>query len=200
MQFFRALTLAFALIFGFNSAVIADQSSNGEADYLQSQKCAGALSIMTALGFWDETAPIYKHFSNLSNFHFSLISFYVSQQIDNSTMGDVGRSVSKGVVIVDDEMIRDPNSLQETVKYCLSWLHGVTLYFQEQDPATPELEVMKAMPRSSNNYEYPHSDWEPMIPVVEAAYDLWLGANQRDYHRCYQDYKNTKMDCMLASE
>jgi len=200
MQFFRVFTLAFVLVFGFNSAVIADQSSNGEADYLQSQKCAGALSIMTALGHWDETAPIYKHFTTLADFHFSLLSFYVSQQIDNSTMGDVGRSVSKGLVIVDDEMIRDPNSLQVSVKHCMSWLHAVAYYFQEQDPTTPRLEYMLAMPKPSSDYEYPHSDWATMIPVIEAAYDLWIETNQRDYHRCYRDYKNTKMDCMLSSE
>jgi len=155
---------------------------------------------MTALGLWDETAPIYIHFTNLSDFHFSLITFYVSQHIDNSTMGDVARSVSKGVVIVDDEMIRDPNSLQVTLKDCLSWLHAVAYYFQEQDPTTPRLEYMLAMPKPSSDYEYPHSDWATMIPVVEAAYDLWLGSKIRYYHRCYQDHKNTKMECLLVSE
>jgi len=200
MQLFNTLTFVITLAFGGASVATADSSNNKDANYIQSQRCAGALSIMTSLGFSDETSPIYKYFSDLTDFHFSLFEYYVSKHIDNSNMGDVRRSVSKGIVLVDEEMVKDPNSLQATVKNCLSWLSAVNGHFIEQDPEKPLLEVMAAMPRPSKDYEYPFSDWSPMIPVTELAYELWVGTNLRDFHRCQQDIKNQTIDCMLTSE
>lgn len=195
VQPFRPFVFVIALFFGGGSVATAGSSNIEEADYIQSQRCAGALSIMTSLGLIDETLPIYEYFNDLLDFHSYIFQYYVSERVDKSVMGDLGRAVSKGVVLVDDEAINDPNSLQATVKHCLSWLSEVKLHFGEQDASTSASTVMGTMPRPSNYYEYPFSDWTPMIPITESAYELWVGTALRDIHQCMSTGLNQTIDC-----
>jgi hypothetical protein len=141
-----------------------------------------------------QTFP-YKYFSDLAYFQSFIFQHYVSESIENSVMEDVTLAVSKGVVLVDDEAINDPNSFQATVKHCLSWLSVVKLHFGKQDDSTPASTVMGTMPRPSDFYEYPFSDWTPMIPITESAYELWVGAGLRDIHRCISTGLNQTIDC-----
>ena len=194
-QTLRPLILAIAIIAGVPSVGIAAGSSDEEADYVQSQRCSGALSIMTALGLADETLPIYKYFSDLLDFQSFILEHYVSERIDGYLMGDVSRAVSQGIVLVDDEAIRDTNSLQLTVKHCLSWLSEVKLHFAAQASSTPASKVMESIPSPSDIYEYPFSDWTPMIPITESAYQLWLKSGLRDIHRCKSTGLKQTIDC-----
>jgi hypothetical protein len=194
-QTLRPLVIAITVIMSGASLGIAANISGEEADYVQSQRCSGALSIMTALGLEDETLPIYKYFSDLLDFHSFILEYYVSERIGDSVMGDVSRAASQGVVLVDDETIRDTNSLQLTVKHCLSWLSEVKLHFAAQASSTPASKVMETMPRPSNYYEYPFSDWTPMIPITESAYQLWLKSGLRDIHRCKSTGLKQTIDC-----
>lgn len=169
-------------------------------DYNQSLRCAGALSIMTSLGLDDEASPIYKYFDDLLNLHSIILEYYVSEIIDGSTMGDVSQAVSKGIVQVDDEYMADPNSFQLTVKHCLSWLSEAQIHFSKQEASTLAYKVMEAMPRPSNRYEYPFSDWSPMIPVTEAAYKLWNETDLRDFHRCKSTGLKQTIDCFSQNK
>jgi hypothetical protein len=147
------------------------------------------------LGLEDETLPIYKYFSDLLDFQSFILEYHVSERIDDSVMGDVSRSISQGVILVDDEMIRDTNSLQLTVKHCLSWLSEVKIHFAAQVSSTPISTVMGTMPSPSDIYAYPFSDWAPMIPITESAYDLWLKSGLRDIHRCKSTGLNQTINC-----
>lgn len=182
----------FTLLMGWASAVSSEGASD---DYIQSQKCSGALSIMTSIGLSDDTAPIYKYFADLADFHSFILEYYVSERIDNYVMGDVTLAVSRGVVLVDDEASSDPNSLQATVKHCLSWLSVVKLHFDAQDPSSSASEVFGALPKPSDHYEYPFSDWTPLIPIVETAYELWVGAGLRDIQRCLSTGNSETIYC-----
>ena len=184
----------FTLLMGWASAVSAEGASD---DYIQSQKCSGALSIMTSIGLSDETAPIYKYFSDLADFHALLFDHYARQKEGALTNGEVARLVSEGILMVDGEMIRDSSSLQLTVKECVSWLNAVQLHGQAYDPAATALEVIASMPAASGRYEYPFSDWSPMIPVTEFAYELWVESNLREYHRCITSGQKPTIECML---
>jgi hypothetical protein len=194
-QTLRPFVLAITVIMSGPSLGIAANTSGEEADYVQSQRCSGALSIMTALGLEDETLPIYKYFSDILDFQSLILEYHVSERIDDSVMGDVSRSASQGVILVDDEMIKDTNSLQLTVKHCLSWLSEVKIHFAAQDASTPISTVMGTMPRPSNYYEYPFSDWTPMVPITESAYELWLKSGLRDIHRCKATGLNRTIEC-----
>lgn len=194
-QILRPFVLAIAVTMSGPSLGIAANTSGEEADYVQSQRCSGALSIMTALGLEDETLPIYKYFSDLLDFQSFILEHHVSERIDGYLMGDVSRAASQGVVLVDDEAIRDTNSLQLTVKHCLSWLSEVKLHFAAQASSTPISTVMGTMPSPSDVYEYPFSDWTPMIPITEAAYQLWLKSGLRDIHRCKSTGLKQTIDC-----
>ena len=171
-----------------------------QGDYVQSQKCAGALSIMTSLGLADEKSPVNKYFEDLLNFHSFILEYYVSEIINSSTMGDVSQAVSKGVMRVDEEYMADPNSFQVTVKHCLSWLSEAQMHFSKQEASTPTYKVMEAMPRPSNHYEYPFSDWSPMIPVTETAYELWNETDLRDFHRCKSTGLKQTIDCFSQNK
>jgi hypothetical protein len=195
VQLLRPFVFVIALFFGGGSVATVGGSNIEKADYIQSQKCTGALSIMTSIGLMGETLPSYKYFSDLADFQSFIFQYYVSERIENSVMGDVRLAVSRGVVLVDDEAINDPNSLQATVKHCLSWLSEVKLHFAAQDASAPASKVMETMPRPSNYYEYPFPDWTPMIPITESAYELWVGAGLRDVHRCISTGHNQTIDC-----
>ena len=171
-----------------------------QGDYVQSQKCAGALSIMTSLGLADEKSPVNKYFEDLLNFHSFILEYYVSEIINSSTMGDVSQAVSKGVMRVDEEYMADPNSFQVTVKHCLSWLSEAQMHFSKQEASTPTYKVMEAMPRPSNHYEYPFSDWSPMIPVTETAYELWNETDLRDFYRCKSTGLKQTIDCFSQNK
>ena len=171
-----------------------------QGDYVQSQKCAGALSIMTSLGLADEKSPVNKYFEDLLNFHSFILEYYVSEIINSSTMGDVSQAVSKGIMRVDEEYMADPNSFQVTVKHCLSWLSEAQMHFSNQEASTPTYKVMEAMPRPSNRYEYPFSDWSPMIPVTETAYELWNETDLRDFHRCKSTGLKQTIDCFSQNK
>ena len=194
----KALLFTSAIIFIAIKASADDRAKSVKTyiqkDYNQSQRCAGALSIMTSLGLADEASPIYKYFDDLLNFHFIILKYYVSEIIDGSTMKDVSQAVSKGIVQVDDEYMADPNSFQLTVKHCLSWLSEAQIHFSKQEASTPAYKVMEAMPRPSNSYEYPFSDWSPMIPVTVSAYELWNETDLRELHQCKSTGLKT-IDC-----
>ena len=76
----KALLLTSAIIFIAIKAPADDQVKNVKTyiqkDYNQSQRCAGALSIMTSLGLADEASPIYKYFDDLLNFHSIILKYY----------------------------------------------------------------------------------------------------------------------------
>ena len=74
-QILRPFVLAIAVIMSGPSLGIAAGLSDVEADYVQSQRCSGALSIMTALGLEDETLPIYKYFSDLLDFQSFILEY-----------------------------------------------------------------------------------------------------------------------------
>ena len=194
----KALLLTSAIIFIAIKAPADDQVKNVKTyiqkDYNQSQRCAGALSIMTSLGLADEASPIYKYFDDLLNFHSIILKYYVSEIIDGSSMKDVSEAVSKGIVQVDEEYMADPNSFQVTVKHCLSWLSEAQIHFSKQEASSPAYKVMEAMPRPSNSYEYPFSDWSPMIPVTLSAYELWNETDLRELHQCKSTGLKT-IDC-----
>ena len=194
----KALLFTSAIIFIAIKASADDRAKSVKTyiqkDYNQSQRCAGALSIMTSLGLADDASPIYKYFDDLLNFHFIILKYYVSEIIDGSTMKDVSQAVSKGIVQVDDEYMADPNSFQVTVKHCLSWLSEAQIHFSKQEASTPAYKVMEAMPRPSNSYEYPFSDWSPMIPVTVSAYELWNETDLRELHQCKSTGLKT-IDC-----
>ena len=166
-------------------------------DYWQSQRCSGAFGIMTSIGLEDETSPAYQYFSDLADFHAGLFEYYVSQQNGSYVMGDVSKAVSEGLLLVDREAIEDPSSLQANVKHCLSWLNSVQQYFGQQDRDIAISIVMGGMPSPSGTYEYPFSDWTPMIRITELAYELWVGANLREYHRCIASGQKSTMECTL---
>ena len=199
----KALLFTSAIIF-----IAIKASADGRAksvktyiqkDYNQSQRCAGALSIMTSLGLADEASPIYKYFDDLLNFHSIILKYYVSEIIDGSSMKDVSEAVSKGIVQVDEEYMADPNSFQVTVKHCLSWLSEAQIHFSKQEASSPAYKVMEAMPRPSNSYEYPFSDWSPMIPVTESAYELWNETDLRELHQCKSTGLKT-IDCFSQNK
>jgi hypothetical protein len=194
MVYLRYFTFTFLM--GWTSAASAEGASD---DYIQSQKCSGALSIMTSIGLSDDTTPLYKYFYDLSMFHSYLFEHYARQTEDTLTNGEVARLVSEGILIVDSEMTKDSNSLQLNVKKCVSWLAAVQLHGQAYDPAATALEVMASMPAASGRYEYPFSDWSPMIPVTEFAYELWVGSNLREYHHCIATGKKPTVECMLLT-
>ena len=188
----------------FSNQVLADDQVKSlrayiQEDYNQSQRCAGALSIMTSLGLADEASPIYKYFDDLLNFHSIILKYYVSKVIDGSTMKDVSQAVSKGIVRVDEENMADPNSFQVTIKHCLSWLSEAQLHFSKQEASIPAYKVMEAMPRPSNSYEYPFSDWSPMIPVTVSAYELWNETDLRELHQCKSTGLKT-IDCFSQNK
>ena len=199
----KALLLTSAIIFIAIKAPADDQVKNVKTyiqkDYNQSQRCAGALSIMTSLGLADEASPIYKYFDDLLNFHSIILKYYVSEIIDGSSMKDVSEAVSKGIVQVDEEYMADPNSFQVTVKHCLSWLSEAQIHFSKQEASSPAYKVMEAMPRPSNSYEYPFSDWSPMIPVTESAYELWNETDLRELHQCKSSGLKT-IDCFSQNK
>ena len=58
---------------------------------------------------------------------------------------------------------------------------------------------MESMPRPSNSYEYPFSDWSPMIPVTLSAYELWNETDLRELHQCKSTGLKT-IDCFSKSE
>ena len=184
----KALLFTSAIIFIAIKASADDRAKSVKTyiqkDYNQSQRCAGALSIMTSLGLADEASPIYKYFDDLLNFHSIILKYYVSEIIDGSSMKDVSEAVSKGIVQVDEEYMADPNSFQVTVKHCLSWLSEAQIHFSKQEASSPAYKVMEAMPRPSNSYKYPFSDWSPMIPVTLSAYELWNETDLREIHQC----------------
>ena len=184
----KALLFTSVIIIIGIKASAEDQPKNVKTyiqeDYNQSQRCAGALSIMTSLGLADEASPIYKYFDDLLNFHSIILKYYVSEIIDGSSMKDVSEAVSKGIVRVDEEHMADPNSFQVTVKHCLSWLSETQIHFSKQEASTPAYKVMESMPRPSNSYKYPFSDWSPMIPVTVSAYELWNETDLREIHQC----------------
>ena len=184
----------FTLLMGWASAVSAEGASE---DYIQSQKCSGALSIMTSIGLSDDTTPLYKYFSDLHMFHSYLFEYYARQKKGALTNGEVTQLVSEGILIIDGEMIRDSGSLQMNVKKCVSWLNAVQLHGQAYDPAATALEVIASMPAASGRYEYPFSDWSPMIPVTEFAYELWVESNLREYHRCIASGQKPTIECMM---
>ena len=194
----KALLFTSAIIFIAIKASADDRAKSVKTyiqkDYNQSQRCAGALSIMTSLGLADEASPIYKYFDDLLNFHSIILKYYVSEIIDGSSMKDVSEAVSKGIVQVDEEYMADPNSFQVTVKHCLSWLSEAQIHFSKQEASSPAYKVMEAMPRPSNSYEYPFSDWSPMIPVTESAYELWNETDLREIHQCKSTGLKT-IDC-----
>ena len=199
----KALLFTSAIIF-IAIKVSADDRAKSvktyiQKDYNQSQRCAGALSIMTSLGLADEASPIYKYFDDLLNFHSIILKYYVSEIIDGSSMKDVSEAVSKGIVQVDEEYMADPNSFQVTVKHCLSWLSEAQIHFSKQEASSPAYKVMEAMPRPSNSYEYPFSDWSPMIPVAESAYELWNETNLRELHQCKSSGLKT-IDCFSQNK
>ena len=173
----------------FSNQVLADDQVKSvrayiQEDYNQSQKCAGALSIMTSLGLAEDASPIYKYFNDLLNFHSIILKYYVSKVIDGSTMKDVSQAVSKGIVRVDEENMADPNSFQVTVKHCLSWLSEAQLHFSKQEASIPAYKVMEAMPRPSNSYEYPFSDWSPIIHMQIRLLVSWVTNLKMDIHNC----------------
>ena len=194
----KALLFTSVIIIIGIKASAEDQPKNVKTyiqeDYNQSQRCAGALSIMTSLGLADEASPIYKYFDDLLNFHSIILKYYVSEIIDGSSMKDVSEAVSKGIVRVDEEHMADPNSFQVTVKHCLSWLSETQIHFSKQEASTPAYKVMEAMPRPSNSYKYPFSDWSPMIPVTVSAYELWNETDLREIHQCKSTGLKT-IDC-----
>ena len=199
----KALLFTSAIIF-IAIKVSADDRAKSvktyiQKDYNQSQRCAGALSIMTSLGLADEASPIYKYFDDLLNFHSIILKYYVSEIIDGSSMKDVSEAVSKGIVQVDEEYMADPNSFQVTVKHCLSWLSEAQIHFSKQEASSPAYKVMEAMPRPSNSYEYPFSDWSPMIPVTESAYELWNETDLRELHQCKSTGLKT-IDCFSQNK
>ena len=199
----KALLFTSAIIFIAIKASADDRAKSVKTyiqkDYNQSQRCAGALSIMTSLGLADEASPIYKYFDDLLNFHSIILKYYVSEIIDGSSMKDVSEAVSKGIVQVDEEYMADPNSFQVTVKHCLSWLSEAQIHFSKQEASSPAYKVMEAMPRPSNSYEYPFSDWSPMIPVTESAYELWNETDLRELHQCKSSGLKT-IDCFSQNE
>lgn len=199
----KALLLTSAIIFIAIKASADDQAKSVKTyiqeDYNQSQRCAGALSIMTSLGLEDETSPIYKYFDDLLNFHSFILKYYVSEIIDGSTMKDLSQAVSKGIVRVDEEYMAEPNSFQFTVKHCLSWLSEAQIHFSKQEASTPAYKVMEAMPRPSKSYEYPFSDWSPMIPVTLSAYELWNETDLRELHQCKSSGLKT-IDCFSQNK
>ena len=186
----------FTLLVGWASAVSAESASD---DFIESQKCSGALGIMTSIGIPDDTAPIYKYFSDLADFHSLLFVHYARQKEGALTNGEVARLASEGILIVDGEMIRDSSSLQLNVKKCVSWLAAVQLHGDAYGPAATALEVMASMPAASGRYEYPFSDWSPMIPVTEFAYELWVETNLREYHRCIASGQKPTIECMMLT-
>ena len=199
----KALLFTSAIIF-IAIKVSADDRAKSvktyiQKDYNQSQRCAGALSIMTSLGLADEASPIYKYFDDLLNFHSIILKYYVSEIIDGSSLKDVSEAVSKGIVQVDEEYMADPNSFQVTVKHCLSWLSEAQIHFSKQEASSPAYKVMEAMPRPSNSYEYPFSDWSPMIPVTESAYELWNETDLRELHQCKSSGLKT-IDCFSQNK
>jgi hypothetical protein len=127
------------------------------------------------------------------------LKYYVSEIIDGSTMKDVSQAVSKGIVQVDEENMAEPNSFQFTVKHCLSWLSEAQIHFSKQEASTSAYKVMESMPRPSNSYEYPFSDWSPMIPVTLSAYELWNETDLRELHQCKSTGLKT-IDCFSKSE
>jgi hypothetical protein len=199
----KALLFTSAIIFIAIKASADDRAKSVKTyiqkDYNQSQRCAGALSIMTSLGLADEASPIYKYFDDLLNFHSIILKYYVSEIIDGSSMKDVSEAVSKGIVQVDEEYMADPNSFQVTVKHCLSWLSEAQIHFSKQEASSPAYKVMEAMPRPSNSYEYPFSDWSPMIPVTESAYELWNETDLRELHQCKSSGLKT-IDCFSQNK
>ena len=199
----KALLFTSAIIFIAIKASADDRAKSVKTyiqkDYNQSQICAGALSIMTSLGLADEASPIYKYFDDLLNFHSIILKYYVSEIIDGSSMKDVSEAVSKGIVQVDEEYMADPNSFQVTVKHCLSWLSEAQIHFSKQEASSPAYKVMEAMPRPSNSYEYPFSDWSPMIPVTESAYELWNETDLRELHQCKSSGLKT-IDCFSQNK
>ena len=194
----KALLFTSVIIIIGIKASAEDQPKNVKTyiqeDYNQSQRCAGALSIMTSLGLADEASPIYKYFDDLLNFHSIILKYYVSEIIDGSSMKDVSEAVSKGIMRVDEEHMADPNSFQVTVKHCLSWLSETQIHFSKQEASTPAYKVMESMPRPSNSYKYPFSDWSPMIPVTVSAYELWNETDLREIHQCKSTGLKT-IDC-----
>ena len=199
----KALLFTSAIIFIAIKASAVDRAKSVKTyiqkDYNKSQRCAGALSIMTSLGLADEASPIYKYFDDLLNFHSIILKYYVSEIIDGSSMKDVSEAVSKGIVQVDEEYMADPNSFQVTVKHCLSWLSEAQIHFSKQEASSPAYKVMEAMPRPSNSYEYPFSDWSPMIPVTESAYELWNETDLRELHQCKLSGLKT-IDCFSQNK
>ena len=143
--------------------------------------------------------PIYKYFSDLADFHSLLFEYYARENKGDLTNGAVTQLVSEGVLMVDDDMIRDSSSLQLNVKKCVSWLVAVQLHGQAYDPAATALEVMANMPAASGRYEYPFADWSPMIPITESAYELWVESNIREYHRCIATGQKPTIECMLLT-
>ena len=191
MHIFRSFTLITTLLLAWSTNSIADTTN----DFKQSQKCSGALAIMTSLGLENETSTEYRYFADLANFHSYLFEYYNSQSTNNSTKGDITQAVSEGVIIVDEDAKRNPNSLQARVKHCISWLAEVKLHFSTQDASTPASKVMGAMPRPSSDYKYPFSDWSPMIPITKEAYELYGTANLRAFHRCIAKGQKQTIEC-----
>ena len=76
----KALLFTSAIIFIAIKASADDRAKSVKTyiqeDYNQSQRCAGALSIMTSLGLADEASPIYKYFDDLLNFHSIILKYY----------------------------------------------------------------------------------------------------------------------------
>lgn len=165
-------------------------------DYRQSKECAGALSIMTALGRQDDTAPIYKYFDDLLMFHSYLLEYYASRDVGGVTLGV---AVSEGVVLVDIAASRDASSLAASVKHCISWINAVQVNFSEQGPNTPVSQVMANAPKPSMTYDYPFEQWSPMVPIVELAYELWQSSGLREYHQCMAQSdgaSSNRINCM----
>ena len=152
-----------------------------DTDYRKSQQCAGALSIMTALGIQDETTPIYKYFDDLLMFHSYLLEYYSSRDPSGTTLATV---TSNGVIFVDDAVISDSSSLANTVKHCISWLHAVQGYFGQQARNTPINQLLAGSPKPSKTYPYPFEHWLPMVSVVESAHQTWQSSGLRQYHQC----------------
>jgi hypothetical protein len=198
MKSLRHYTFAACLLVGSASIANAGTSKENQDDYMQSQRCAGALSIMTAIGLQDDTLPIYKYFSDILDFHLSIFEYYTSQQ-GGVSMGDVMVATSNGALLVSQSAAKDQNSLQLTVKHCLSWINSVQIYFSSQKPGTPTSVVMAGIPRPSGYYDYPFSDWEPMIPLTKTAYDLWINAGMLDYHHCIASGQKKTIECMSQS-
>jgi hypothetical protein len=75
----------------------------------------------------------------------------------------------------------------------------VTGHLAPLKPGTPTSVVMAGIPRPSGYYDYPFSDWEPMIPLTKTAYDLWINAGMLDYHHCIASGQKKTIECMPQS-